>query len=187
MHSVKDYRCQYCGPYLLDDALASLYSSQFTAENKFKIACILKERRLRGQDGIAFSDKADHKNIVHGYPQISIDDVLQEFPTKASDILNRTLINLSRLPTQPFDAVRLNMENISDCAILFMPDKQSCYALLREVANQGLIRFNEVEAGLQFNVFYRTTGFWEKVELLEANDSNRIDNKSDSSPTRSIL
>ena len=108
IHNIKDYRCKYCGPYLLDDFLIKCNSHINETENKFKIACILNERRLKGLGGIAFSDKTDKENKVCSYPQISIEDILDQFPTKASDFFNRTLLNLSRLTEWPFDLINLD-------------------------------------------------------------------------------
>jgi hypothetical protein len=97
----------------------------------------------------------DKEKKVHDYySQISVDELLDKFPKKASDFLNRALLNLSRLSKQPFEAIKLNMANKGDCLLFFTPDKEGCYAFLRELAELGLIRFNKVEAGLQWDVFF---------------------------------
>ena len=119
MHSVKDYRCKYCGPYLIDHDFIGRIPGIGKMENKFKIACILNERRLKGQSVVALSDKTDKENKVCNYPRISAGDLLNDFPQKASDFLNRTLLNLSRLPERPFEGVRLDLE--IDYLTLFMP------------------------------------------------------------------
>jgi len=157
------YSCGYCGQYLLDPQDSQRLSSQ--QDNKFKIACILNERRLRGLGGIALSDKTDKERKVLGYPEVSVEDILDEFPKKAGDFLNRTLLNLSRLPKSPFEIIRLDMSG--DYLHLFTSSKDASYAFLRELAEQGFIRFNEVEGRTQFNVFSLTTKFWEIVENLQ--------------------
>ncbi len=101
------YCCSYCGEYLLDRQDYRILSAQ--SDSKFKIACVLNERRLKGLGGVALSNKTDKVNKVCGYPQVSIDDILDEFPKKASDFLNRTLLNLSRLATLPFEGIRLDL------------------------------------------------------------------------------
>ncbi len=175
MHPVKDYRCKYCGPYLIDHNFIGRTPGIDKIENKFKIACILSERRLKGQSGIALSGKTDKENKIFTYPQISVDDILDEFPKKASDFLNRTLLNLSRLSNErPFKSIYLNMAIKGNCLPLFMSDRKECYAFLNELADQGLIRFNKVEAGLQMDVFFLTTKFWEIVENLQKTE---VDNK----------
>jgi len=172
MHNVKDYRCKYCGPYLLNHHFIERNSHINETKNKFKIACILNERRLKGLGGIALSNKTDKVDKVFCYPQVSVDDILDEFPKKASDFLNRTLFNLSRLAKRPFEGIRLDLE--IDCLNLFTPDQKGCYAFLRELAQQGFIRFNEVKAGPQLNFFFLTTKFWEIVENLQKEE---VDNK----------
>jgi hypothetical protein len=122
----------------------------------------LNERRLKGLGGIALSDKTDKEREVCGYPEVSVDDILDEFPKKAGEFLNRTLLNLSRLPERPFEVIKLDMSG--DYLHLFMPSKDAGYAFLRELAEQELVRFNEVAGGLQWNVFWLTTRFWGMVE-----------------------
>ena len=166
-HLLNTYRCDYCGEYILPrKGLSVIYDIQDPSD-KFKIACILNERRLKGLAGIALGDKTDKENKVCGYPLVSVDDILNEFPKKASDFLNRTLLNLSRLTERPFEVIKLNMEIEGNRLHLFTQDKQGCYAFLRELSDQGFIRFNEVAAGPQWDVFFLTTKFWEIVENLQ--------------------
>lgn len=167
MHPVKDYRCKYCGPYLIDHNFIGRIPGIDKIENKFIIACILNERQLKGQSGVALSDKTDKENQICNYPQISAGELLDEFPKKASDFLNRTLLNLSRLPGRPFEVIKLNMAIKGNRLHLFTPEKEGCYAFLRELADQRYIRFNEVEGGPQWDVFFRTTKFWEILENLQ--------------------
>ena len=164
-HLLITCRCDYCGEYILPrKGLSVIYDIQDPSD-KFKIACILNERRLKGLAGIALGDKTDKDNKVCGYPLVSVDDILNEFPKKASDFLNRTLLNLSRLPARPFEIIKLDM--IGDYLHLFTPSKKAAYAFLLELAEQGFIRFNEVEGRPQFNVFFLTTKFWEIIENLQ--------------------
>ena len=161
------YCCSYCGEYLLDRQDSKILSGQ--SDSKFKIACVLNERRLKGLGGIELSDKTDMQDKVCGYPQISVDDILDEFPKKASDFLNRTLLNLSRLTERPFDGIELNTTKAGDRLLFFTPDRDECYAFLRELAEQKYIRFNEmkVAGGPQSDVLFLTNKFWEIVENLQ--------------------
>jgi len=184
MHNVNDYRCKYCGQYLIDRGFIGRIPGINKKENKFKIACILNERRLKGQSGVALSDKTDEDRKISNCPMISASELLDEFPKKHSDFLNRALLNLSRLvkPTQPFENIRLNMANKGDCLHLFTSDKQGCRVFLRVLAEQGYIIFNRVQAGEQWDVFCLTTKCWEKVENLqqtgEIHDSSNGGNTS---------
>lgn len=172
MHSINDYRCKYCGQYLIDQRFIERIHG---IENKFKIACVLNERRLKDQPGIALSDKTDKNREISGCPMISAGELLDEFPKKASEYFNKVLLNLSRLTEHPFDIIRLNLSN-KDCLHFYIQGSKECYAFLHEMAGQGLIRFNEVAGGPQWDVFFRTAKFWELVENLKqtAIDSKQV-------------
>ncbi len=175
MHNVKDYRCKYCGPYLLNHHFIERNSHINETKNKFKIACILNERRLKGLGGIALSNKTDKVDKVCSYPQVSVDDILDEFPKKASDFLNRTLLNLSRLSERPFDIIQLNIYDTSaDRLHLFALDKTACETIIRELVEQELIRCdcNDID-DRDINL---TAKCWEIVESLQqtAIDSKRV-------------
>ncbi len=174
-HLLDTYYCDYCGEYIL----AKPESASFHKRNpsdKFKIACILNERRLKGSGGIAICEKMETgKEIkVCGYPLVSVDDILDEFPKKANDFLNRTLLNLSRLGERPFEIIKLDIANNKDCLHLFMPNTEGSKAFLQELAEQNYIRFNQVRDGIQWHVFFLTTKFWEVVENLQKTE---VDNK----------
>ena len=165
--SVKDYKCKYCGSYLIDhDFIIGDIPGIDKKENKFKMACVLNERRLKGHGGIAINNITDKEDKVLGYPQFSVDDILDEFPKKASDFLYRALLNLNRLvnPTQPFEIIKFAEK---DHLHLFTSDMRGCYAFLGELAENKYIRFNKVDAKPQQNAFFLTAKFWEMVDNLK--------------------
>lgn len=158
------YRCRYCGKYLLDLQDGKILSDK--PDDKFKIACVLNERRLKGLGGIALNDKTDMEDKVLGLPRISVNDILNAFPSKASDFLNRTLLNLSRLPKRPFEIISLNIYDTSaDRLHLFALDKTACEIIIKELIEQGLIRceYSDVDI-LNINL---TAKCWEIVENLQ--------------------
>jgi DNA-binding PadR family transcriptional regulator len=161
MHSVRNYRCKCCGIYLLDDFFMASYHP--CDIDKFKMACVLNERRLKGFGWVVLSNKTDKERKVCDYPIISVDELLEEFPKKASEFLNRALLNLSRLPTRPFEVIKFDEYFL----YIFTPSLKAGNAFLRELAEQGFIRFNEVAGGLQRDRFSLTTKFWETVENLQ--------------------
>ncbi len=166
-HDVKEYKCRYCGAYILADNLKMFVPKITDSSIKFRIACILNERRLKGLSGIALSKKTDKEEKVFSYPQVSVDDILDEFPKKAGDFLNRTLLNLSRLPERPFDVIILNTMKVVERLLLFMPDQIGCDAFLRELEEQGFIRFNVATSTKQKEAFFLTIKFWEIVDNLK--------------------
>jgi nucleoside 2-deoxyribosyltransferase len=134
----------------------------------------LNERRLKKLGGIALNDKTDVKDKVLGFPRMSVDDVLNEFPSKASEFLNRTLLNLSRLRERPFDVIILTTMKAGDRLKLFTHDKGACDAFLRELEEQGFIRFNIATTTKEMGAFFLTIKFWEIVENLQRKE---VDNK----------
>ena len=61
--------CEYCGTYILDSQGFNILTED---ENKFKMACVLNERRLKGFKGIALDDETKKEDLVCGYPRISV-------------------------------------------------------------------------------------------------------------------
>ncbi len=159
------YECEYCGTYILDRQGFDILKKD---ENKFKMACVLNERRLKGFGGIALDDETKKEEFVYDYPRISVNELLDDFPQKASDFLNRTLLNLSRLSgDRPFKLIKLDIPIKGGCLPLFISNSKECYAFLNQLAEQGFIRAFNVKAGLDFNVFSLTIKFWEMVENIK--------------------
>ena len=180
LYTVNDYRCKYCGQYLIDRCPTIPEINK--KENKFKMACILNERRLKGEPGVALSDKTNKDRIISDCPMISVSELLDEFPKRPGDFRDRALLNLSRLvdSTQPFEIIRLGLATNKDYLHLFTKDKQRGYDFLHELANQGYIRFNRVQGGEQWDVFSLTNKCWEMVDNLLQTD------KIESAETRQI-
>ncbi len=174
-HNVKDYDCTCCGRYLLDDRFIMTNSVIKETENKFKIACILNERRLKGLGGITLSEKTDKERKVCGYPLVSVDDILGEFPKKASEFIIRTLLNLSRLVKLPFDGIELNLEPVGKYNV-FSQEGEQANSFLRELYNQGLISSSNDSNCWDFWAFTLTTKTWEIIDNLTAQeaDSKRV-------------
>lgn len=162
-HNIKEYRCSYCGVYILDDMLKRYVPNITDSSIKFRIACILNERRLKGLGGIALSNKTDKADKVCGHPQVSVDDILDEFPKKPSDFLNRTLLNLSRLHEQPFDIIELDLRR--DYLHFFTLSVKGAEAFFDELEGKDYIRFNHPPTGMMKS-FSLTIKFWEIVENL---------------------
>ena len=163
--------CKYCGKYLFD---IGGYSELRTPENEFKMACILNERRLKGLDEVALDDKTDKDDKVMGYPRISVSDLLDEFPSKASDFLNRALLNLSRMLVMPFDVIRISPGLPAERLSLFASDMHTFATIIKEFNEQGLIKEVSVtSSGYKINL---TAKCWELIENLQqtAIDSDRV-------------
>jgi len=98
--------CPHCGRFVFDLFLAEKLKGAGD-DAAFRIACLLRERALRGEKGVfgLFSEKTEpqentiHKHLARWW---QVDELLAEFP-KATEIIDRALINLSRLMTHPME------------------------------------------------------------------------------------
>jgi len=162
------YVCDYCGIYVLDNRGFEILTED---ENKFKMACVLNERRLKGFRGIALDDETKTEDLVCGYPRISVNELLAQFPQTAGEFLNRILLNLSRLAQRPFSTISLNF-NKPDYLYLFTKDTGECMTILKELSEQGLIR--DDNSTMQELCKILTSRSWEIIENLK---NSAIDSK----------
>ncbi len=170
-HTLNTYRCDYCGDYILPEGGLGITCDIEDTSNKFKIACILNERRLKGLSGIVLSDKTDEEHKVCGYPLVSVDDILNEFPKKASEFITRALINLSKLVKLPFDRIELSLEPMGKYHVFSQEGEQADF-FLRELENQGWISSCSDTNCWEFWAFTLTTKSWEMIESFTANETN---------------
>ena len=168
-HRINQYECPCCGIYLLIKS-TNVYDVDIEdAENKFKIACLLNERRLQGKDKVSLVRKSDANEIIEGFSVISIVDLINEFPQKASDLVARSLLNLSRLVNQPFDHIELTLEPVGKYN-LFSQEGPQADLLLRELERQGWVSSWGDSNCWEFWSFTLTTKCWEMVENLPQAD-----------------
>lgn len=171
-HQVKQYECKYCGVYLLGE-WPGVYDIDIREPTiKFKIACVLNERRLKGLGRVTLVGKKDANVKVNESSVIPIDNILDEFPKKASDFVVRALLNLSRLVKQPFDQIELSLEPVGKHNVF----SQEGDFFLRELENQGWISSFGDSNSWEFWSFTLTTKCWAMIENLQqqATDSKHV-------------
>lgn len=170
----KKYCCKNCGTYQIIDGM---HDYNFTKEVKFKMACLLNERRLKGLRPVVLVGKPVEEKTAGDFSIISVDEILREFPNKAGDFITRALLNLSRLVQQPFEAIKLILEPVGKY-VLFSKNGVEAARLLKELASRGWIssfQESELEEGSPFS-FNLTLEAWEIIENLrpEMTDSKRV-------------
>jgi hypothetical protein len=131
------YKCEYCGTYILDSQGFDILTKE---ENRFKMACVLNERRLKGFPGVALDDETKKEEPVFDCPRISVNELLAQFPHTAEEILNRILLNLGRLAPRPFSEISLNFKRERDYLYFFTKDTGECMTILKELSDHGFIR-----------------------------------------------
>jgi hypothetical protein len=162
------YDCEYCGTYILD---SQGFDILIKDENKFKMACVLNERRLKGFGGIALDDETKVEDLVCGYPRISVNELLAQYPQTAGEFLNRILLNLNRLAPRLFSEIALNFKK-PDNLYLFAKDTGECMTILKELSEQGLIRdSNSTMQELRKTLTLRG------LEIIENLQNSSIDSK----------
>ena len=162
-HLLKQYECKYCGTYKLGE-MPGIYGIDIKDPSiKFKIACVLNERRLKGLGRVVLVGKKGTTVEGNDFSVIPIDDILDEFPKKAGDFVVRALLNLSRLVKQPFDQIELSLEPVGKYNIF----SQEGDFLLRELENQGWISSCSDSNSWEFWSFTLTTKCWEMIENLQ--------------------
>ncbi len=156
------YDCKFCGKYVIVDSLDIETLDVFKDEvKKFKIACVLNERKLKKLEGIVFSDNLEHR--FRGLSTYSEKELLDSFPKNASELLDRTLLNLDRLTSQPFSEISLNGKQIQ--LNLFTDDLSGCHTILNELSENGLISFNG-DTDANYTIVIKSKG-WETIEKLK--------------------
>ncbi|MCK5565477.1 MAG: hypothetical protein KAJ07_09545 [Planctomycetes bacterium] len=166
-----EFRCPYCGQYIIDEDCEYDVTS---GNDKFKIACVLNEKRLKGAGKIIFDNAKKLPGKISDPPKISIGEVLDEFPNKASDFLSRALLNLSRLPKKPFDLIELYFDDSKDNLHLFTSNYEESLAFIGELSEQELIRHPKPPFHGGDNKFFLTAKCWDTIETLA---HTGIDNK----------
>lgn len=172
-YPINRYSCSFCGDYSVVES-SHFYGDINISDPsiKFKIACVLNQRRLRGLGGIALGNKTNVENEVHGHPQIAATELLAQFPRTASEVLNSILLNLSRLALRPFSEISLNF-NTSCNMHFFTKDIGECFTILNELSEQGFIR--KGNSTMEERETILTSRGWENIEKLQqtAIDSKR--------------
>lgn len=174
-HRMKQYECDCCGTYLLDTRPGIYEFDIAESAIKFKLACVLNERRLKGLGRVALVERKGANSKIDNYSVITIDDLLDSFPKKASDFVFRALLNLSRLTEHPFDRLELTLEPTVKYS-LFSQDGEQCDSFLKEMENQGWISSYSTSNSGEFWTFSLTGKCWKIIESLQqqAVDSKRV-------------
>lgn len=157
------YSCPNCGDYVVGENLKHSLRAGMEGE-RFQIACLAAERRLRGEKALwgVFEDdfKPTHTNIAE---EIGcwwrLSDLLSQFP-KPTEVIDRMLINLSRLTSSLVDSIEQSLRRF--CLFCFCPERN----LLRQLAMVEELRLITVE-GISHSlaVTIRPEG-WARIDEL---------------------
>jgi len=157
-YDVFSWDCPKCGKYVYD-LTSGDQLKELQGDSKFRLSCVLRERVLRGETGrfgLLCGDcqpgpKTIHKHLKRWW---RVDELLQEFPT-AVELIDRSLLNLSRRVQHPMDSIKLDREearyvffsSINAQRLLGYMDEMRL--LRKEAIDRGGIQFSIAPAGWQ--------------------------------------
>lgn len=157
--------CPHCGRFVFDLFLAEKLNGAGD-DAAFRIACLLRERALRKEKGVfgLFSEKTEpQENTIHKHlaKWWQVDELLAEFP-KATDLIDRVLLNLETLQEHPLDTIKLQH---ADAEYFCFSPRGNAQELLYCMQEMGLIRRLSLTSS---NVlFILAPGGWQRIADLK--------------------
>lgn len=156
------YVCKQCGSYVIDEHLQKTLAAG-RSDTPFRIACVLHEKRLRGITGVlgVFDDDMQegelHQHLSH-YWRLS--ELLAEFP-KATEMMDRSLMNLSRRVSHPMEPLLLNEGEMQ--FYLFTP-MSSAFRLYEYLKQSGFV--TQISVGADGYKFTISPDGWKRIDEL---------------------
>jgi nucleoside 2-deoxyribosyltransferase len=161
------YECKICGHFGMEDSAARLLARAEYADRGYRVSAVLREASLRDAPALVTDDAS--RLTVGGYTPLSVQEILtSRFPRTISEILDRIILNLSRMSKYP--GFELNIEYETQRAVFFarnseeaafyakalmgvgwldwgLRDEPDREAFIGSVSPKGLLRVAELQAG----------------------------------------
>ena len=159
------YICDYCGEYWIDLRIDSL-----THDQKVMIASYLQTIKLNKYLP-AIITYAQFKSAFTGkkYPVVAIEEMLDQFPKRVDEKLNRALQNLGKLSKERIGTIITVYFN--QHAILYALDKTELTGILDALKDNGYIRYYEY-TDPAYRVIVTAKGFDRIYELDKVNPAS---------------
>ena len=159
------YNCAHCGKYVLGEWIQTEPKDD-KGDKLFRLACLLREHHRRGETGpfgLFEANAHPGPNTIHKYLKRwwRVDELLQEFP-KAIELIDRSLLNLSRGVQHPMDSIELSHD---EAGYLFFSPGGKAHTLLGYMDEMGLVRKESVTRGeITFSI---APGGWQRISDLQ--------------------
>jgi len=136
--------CPSCGTYGIDvKYFSDGYDDPASLKMRKKASCVAAEKRLKRQSIGTLPDNElmfylhTQSNIgdVRGYPAYSLQELLDQYPKNTLELLDRTLLNLSRLEEQPGATINIMTDELRPICFVIVPDQ--FHNVLNYLANNG--------------------------------------------------
>ena len=162
--------CPLCGDYYITENDQTIYLPQKPREEPAKVASILNERRLsrRGVKKLAyFVWLSDNEPPKDRYLFLPWRAMLDEYPEKLSERLDRGLVNLGRMSNKPGE---LFIHSPQLHFSLFTDDPEVADFMLNQLVLSGLVEKAKKDSRDAFRISAKG---WERVADLERGKSNK--------------
>jgi nucleoside 2-deoxyribosyltransferase len=168
-HRLDKYICIYCGEYIISQRDSV---SDISSEDKFKIACVLNEYRLRDRNVpstermvycISTSEKTkDTTDRIYK----TTTELVEDYPQTPQEILNRSLVNLSLMVENPFDPIEF--EYAVDLSVY---NQNHSIRVIEELERtEHIITIRKRQPGYSFRM---TAKGWEYIQKI-GSKSNKV-------------
>jgi hypothetical protein len=155
--------CKICGIYTIDK-LAEVQLRSQAADERFRIACVLKEMRLQGNEQVfglvADASVYEGKSIIKIFPVVGLGELASRFP-KPTDMIDRGLLNLTVKVAHPMDLVEYDWTELAFC---LFAGENNVRTAMRYLAELNLIHATNQTSGSVY-ITIRPEG-WQRVEGL---------------------
>ena len=170
--------CPKCNSYVLFNAPIYKWNLEplVAEETRFKIACVIREKRLAGTEGIFGIFPDDHtptEGIISNpkWKWWHESKLLSEFPTVTTALVDRALVNLSRNVVHPMDEVERTTSEVE--FLTFCRGKQLSF-MRSHLEQAGLCRMHLFERRDGIGYIILQAG-WERLEKKEnPAESNQV-------------
>lgn len=149
------FECPSCGKYAVTDVVII---SSIEATSKEKLAHLLVEHKLKKRSPFLLAHT--NNGYLHNFIWKDYKELLNEYPKDALEILDRSLLNLSRLVLHPSDKIHID-QGVTD--LFFSKDANGVFYIIRQLAQQGFTTSISVIP----NDLYIESNGWAKIAELQ--------------------
>lgn len=158
MRSTTYYRDPICGKYAINDDNKNLND-----KTRIQIAKVLATRNLRfGENEIHITD---NNSTFEGFTNISVDELLNQYPSTVVSIFDEALINLSHMLDNPSDTIEITDDNMW---YIFAHDPCSTRYILHQLAALEYISSSIPDLHTKYKLNIIAKG-WERLKELKEN------------------
>ena len=129
-----DYECDYCGRYRISGTTKDACEDDDT--KRHKAACVLAERHLKKMGKCRIHTVLFDDNSPSDVPTVTLDSLIDSYPPSPLDVLDRSLLNLSRMIDPSDGKIKFAM---SHPTVLFSGTEQKLLYVIDQFHKLGYI------------------------------------------------